>query len=111
MPLAIVRTLHRLEQQMTQAKAQVHRRIAEVRRLVIDEGEAVFMREDVLRAVIAVTQSVRRRQQTVDQRPDGVGDLGATLLDAAVERIGAQLHEYGAIGEAFDKPRIAGSGL
>jgi len=82
-----------------------------VGRLVIDEREAVFMRENVFRTVIAVAQSVLRRQQPVDQRLDGVGDFGAALLNAAIERLDAQLYKYRVIGEAFDKLRISSGGF
>src|SRR5579871_2725257 len=99
MPLSIKRALHRLEQQMAQEKAEVHRRIAEVRRLVIDERETVFMREDVFGTVIAVTERFACRHQTLDERRDGVRHFRPPLLNAAIKGIDAQLHEHTVIGE------------
>src|SRR5271166_3805039 len=72
MPLPIMRTLHGLEQQMAQEETEVHRRIAKVRRLVIDERETMLMCENILRTIIAVAQRFARRHQTLDQRGDGI---------------------------------------
>src|SRR6185437_4326943 len=71
----------------------------------------VFMRENVLWTVIAMTQAVLRRHQPFDDRIDRIGDFGTAFLNAAIERIDTQLHEYGAIVEAFDELRSASGDL
>ena len=63
---AIRASLDRLEQQMADAEAEVHRRVAAVGRLVIDQREAVLVREDVLGAVVGVAQRLGLAQQALN---------------------------------------------
>ncbi len=83
------------------AQAKVHCRIAKVGGFVIDQREAVRMNEHVLWRVVAVTKGSRLRQHAFDDRLNSGGDFGPALLDAAIERLDAQLHEHGRVVERF----------
>ena len=91
---------------MTEEEAEIHGRIAAVGRFVIDEREASGVGEQVLGAEVAVTETVGDGQHLLDDRFDGRRHLGPVLLNAAVERIDAQWHEHGAIGEGGNQGRI-----
>src|SRR5579884_1728403 len=98
-PLAIVRTLDRFEHQVAETKPQIHRWIAEVACLVIDECKTMFMCKNIFRTVIAVTQGIARRHQPIDQRLHSVGHFGAAFLNATIVGIHTQLHKDVAIGK------------
>ena len=99
--------LDRLERQVAEKEAEIHRRIAEMSRFIIHEGKAPLVRENVLGTVIAVTQRCLQRQHAVDDRLDGGRDLGPPLLNATIKRIDAQLHKHSMIAEALDELRVS----
>src|SRR5262249_7794181 len=88
---------HGLEQEVAQEEAQVHRRVADVGRLVIDQREAVPVREDVLGAVVAVAEGVVGGEQAVDDGADGGGDLGPGVGRGRGGGVGVRGPEGGAV--------------
>ena len=54
MARTVVAAFHRFQHEMARTEPEVHRRIAEMGRLVIDEREAIAVRQDRRTAALAV---------------------------------------------------------
>src|SRR6516162_4411897 len=80
-------------------------------RFVVNESETLAMREDVLGAVIAVAKGVGYRQHPFDDRLHGARNLGPPLLNPAIERVHAQLHENRVVAKSFNQAWVSAGGF
>src|SRR5438046_8758977 len=92
---------------MAQKEAEIHRRVAEMSGLVINEGKAFAVDKDVLGTVVPVTKSFFRAQEPVDDRLDPEGQVGVALLNPTIERIDAELYENAVIAKRLHARSVA----
>ena len=75
--------------EMAQKEAEIHRRIAEMGRLVVNESKAVVVDENILGTIVTVAKSFFRAQKPVDDRLDPERQIGMAFLNPTIERIDA----------------------
>jgi hypothetical protein len=79
--------------------------------LVIDQRETALVRQDILGAVVTVTQRFLQGEHALDDGLHQESHFRTAFLDPAIKRLDPKLHEHRMIAKRLNLPGIARRGL